>query len=92
MPARTGYVNKGWSTKKNADKATSKTTYTVKKNLKLYAVQKKAVKIAFYTNSGVVSSTVTLGKGDTYTLPGVKDAAWVYIYGMVTQAGTEHKS
>ena len=75
VPARTGYVNKGWSTKKNADKATSKTTYTVKKNLKLYAVQKKAVKIAFYTNSGVVSSTVTLAKGDTYTLPGVKDAA-----------------
>ena len=87
VPARTGYVNKGWSTKKNADKATSRTTYTVKKNLKLYAVQKKAVKIAFYTNSGVVSSTVTLGKGDTYTLPGVKDAAGYTFMGWSTRQG-----
>ena len=87
VPARTGYVNKGWSTKKNADKATSRTTYTVKKNLKLYAVQKKAVKIAFYTNSGVVSSTVTLAKGDTYTLPGVKDAAGYTFMGWSTRQG-----
>ena len=59
----------------------------MKKNLKLYSVQKKAVKIAFHTNSGAVSSTVTLGKGDTYTLPGVRDAAGYTFMGWSTRQG-----
>lgn len=41
VPARTGYTNKGWSSKMNSATASSLKTYTVKKNVKFYSVQKK---------------------------------------------------
>ena len=47
VPARTGYVNQGWSSKKNSEKATAKAKCTVNKNITLYAVQKKAVQLTF---------------------------------------------
>lgn len=74
VPARDGYINKGWSYKKNATTATSKTTYTVKKNLKFYAVQVKTAKIVLHYVNGNVFSTTTLAEGASYTLPCVKNA------------------
>ena len=52
VPARTGYVNQGWSSKKNSEKATAKAKCTVNKNITLYAVQKKA-KGSTYSLPGV---------------------------------------
>ena len=74
VPARTGYVNLGWSTSKNATKATTKTTYTVNKNVNFYAVQKKAVLLTLRRYDGSVWQKTTLAKGSTYSLPGVRDA------------------
>lgn len=75
VPTRIGYVNLGWSSKKNATKATAKPTYTVNKNLNLYAVQKKAVTLRLYKANGSLWKTVTLAKGTSYELPTVANAS-----------------
>lgn len=74
VPARTGYVNLGWSSNKNSTKATAKATYKVNKNINLYAVQKKAVLLTLRRYDGSVWQKTTLAKGASYSLPGVKDA------------------
>ena len=74
VPARTGYVNLGWSSSKNSTKATAKATYTVTKNINLYAVQKKAVQLTLHKFGGTIWQKTTLAKGATYKLPGAKDA------------------
>lgn len=75
VPARIGYINLGWSSKKNATKATAKSTYTVNKNMNLYAVQKKAVTVRLYKANGSLWKTVTLAKGTSYELPTVANAS-----------------
>lgn len=75
VPARIGYVNLGWSSKKNATKATARSTYTVNKNINLYAVQKKAVTVRLYKANGSLWKTVTLAKGTSYELPTVANAS-----------------
>lgn len=74
VPARTGYVNLGWSSNKNSTKATAKATYKVNRNVTLYAVQKKAVLLTLRRYDGSIWQKTTLAKGSTYSLPGVKDA------------------
>lgn len=75
VPARNGYINKGWSTRKNPVVATSRKTYTVRKNVKFYAVQVKAVKVTLYKESGDFYRSTTMAKGSVYTLPCVRNAA-----------------
>lgn len=74
VPARNGYINKGWSTRKNPVVATSRKTYTVRKNVKFYAVQVKAVKVTLYKESGDFYRSTTMARGSVYTLPCVRNA------------------
>lgn len=75
VPARNGYINKGWSTRKNPVVATSRKTYTVRRNVKFYSVQMKAVKVTLYKESGDFYRSTTMAKGSVYTLPCVRNAA-----------------
>ena len=86
VPARTGYVNLGWSTKKNSEKVNVKTTYTVKKNITLYAVQKKAVLLTLRRCDGSIWQKTTLAKGTSYSLPGVRDAEGYTFMGWSTKS------
>lgn len=73
VPSRTGYVNMGWSGKKNATTASKATTYKVTRNVKFYAVQKKAVSIVLHNNDGSVYKTVAVGKGNYFKLPSIEN-------------------
>lgn len=85
VPARSGYVNLGWSTRKNPTIATTRTSYTITKNVNFYAVQKKAAKVVLHYNSGGVYSTTTVAEGDTVTLPCVKNAIGYTFMGWSTK-------
>lgn len=76
VPAKSGYVNLGWNTKANAASAAYKAGATLKvtRNLKLYAVQKKAATVILHKNDGTVWKTYTLAEGSSLTLPGTKNA------------------
>lgn len=87
VPARSGYINLGWSSKKNSTKATAKASYTVTRNITLYAVQKKAVTLTLCKNNGAVYSTTRMVQGSTYKLSGVKDANGYTFMGWSEQAG-----
>ena len=87
VPARSGYINLGWSSKKNSTKATAKASYTVTRNITLYAVQKKAVTLTLCKNNGAVYSTTRMAQGSTYKLSGVKDANGYTFMGWSEQAG-----
>ena len=86
VPARTGYVNLGWSSNMNSTKATAKATYKVTKNITLYAVQKKAVLLTLHKFDGTIWQKTTLAKGASYSLPGVKDAEGYTFMGWSTKA------
>lgn len=75
VPARLGYINLGWSSKKNSAKATAKPSCTINKNINLYAVQKKAVTVKLYKANGTLWRTVTLAQGTSYELPSVGNAS-----------------
>ena len=85
VPARTGYVNLGWSSNMNSTKATAKATYTVNKNINLYAVQKKAVLLTLHRYDGSTWQKTTLAKGASYSLPGVRDAEGYTFMGWSTK-------
>ena len=85
VPSRTGYVNLGWSGKKNATTAISKSTYTVNKNINFYAVQKKAVTLTLHKANGAVWKTVSVATGGTYTLPNVGNATGYTFMGWSSQ-------
>ena len=87
VPARSGYVNLGWSSKKNSTKATAKASYTVTRNITLYAVQKKAVTLTLCKNNGAVYSTTKMVQGSTYKLSGVKDVSGYTFMGWSEKAG-----
>lgn len=87
VPARSGYINLGWSSKKNSTKATAKASYTVTRNIILYAVQKKAVTLTLCKNNGAVYSTTKMVQGSTYKLSGVKDASGYTFMGWSEKAG-----
>ena len=85
VPARSGYVNIGWSSRKNSATATKKTQYTVSRNITFYAVQKKEVQVILHKNNGAVYSTVAVEKGGTYELPGVRNASGYTFMGWSTK-------
>ena len=85
VPARTGYVNLGWSSKKNSEKATAKAKCTVNRDINLYAVQKKAVLLTLRRYDGSVWQKTTLAKGTSYSLPGVKNAEGYTFMGWSTK-------
>ena len=86
VPSRSGYVNLGWSTRKNPTKATTRKTYVVKKNLIFYAVQKKSVKVTLLKNDGTAYISKTLTQGGRYKLPSVKNASGYTFMGWSTKA------
>ena len=86
VPARSGYINLGWSSKKNSTKATAKASYTVTRNITLYAVQKKAVTLTLCKNNGAVYSTTRMAQG-SHINSGVKDANGYTFMGWSEQAG-----
>ena len=80
VPSVKGYQNLGWSTKKNATKATYKAgqSITLKKNLSLYAVRKKVgtYKVTFYNSNGASGTAFkklnkTVTKNGYMTMPAV---------------------
>ena len=96
VPSVNGYVNLGWSTEKNATKATYKAgkTLRLKKNMSLYAVRKKvgSYKVYFYTNAGKSSRAYkklnkSVTRGAYLTLPalpaksGYQAAGWTTVKG-----------
>ena len=90
VPARTGYVNQGWSSKKNSEKATCKGEHVQStKNITLYAVQKKAVQLTFHRCDGSTWQKTTLAKGSSYSLPGVRDAEGYTFMGWSTKSDAE---
>ncbi len=89
VPARSGYVNLGWSTSKNASSAKYKagTKVRVSRNQKLYAVQKKQAKVVLRQNGGAVWKTYTVTQGSSLTLPGVKNKSGYTMLGWSKTAG-----
>lgn len=89
VPSRSGYVNLGWSTKKNASSAAYKEGASLKisKNTKLYAVQKKAVSVVLHQNSGAVWKTYTVAEGASLTLPGAKNKTGYTMMGWSKSSG-----
>jgi hypothetical protein len=76
LPAKTGYTGVGWATTKNASTAkyTVGKTYTVKGNVSFYAVYKATIQVSYCSNDGSkVYKTVSVGKGQTLTLSGLKN-------------------
>lgn len=91
VPVKNGYEALGWSTSKNASKA----TYTegqkvrIKKTQKLYAVYKtsKAFTVTLCKNNGTVYKTESVSSGNTYTLPSVRNASGYTFMGWDVQPG-----
>lgn len=73
VPDKSGYLNMGWSTKKNPTSVTNRegTKYYVTKSTNFYAVQSQSVSVILYKNSGVHYKTIQVGKGAYVKLPGV---------------------
>lgn len=89
IPKRKGYVNLGWTTKKNGKTVTKRVGVTgrVRKNLKFYAVQKQAVTVTLYKSNGRAWKKISMGKGDSLKLPGVKTQAPYTMMGWSTKKG-----
>ena len=92
VPARNGYINKGWSTRKNPVVATSRKTYTVRRNVKFYSVQVKAVKINSVKRVGRFLQVYDYGEGIRLYPALCKERCRIYVYGMVGQTETVSKS
>lgn len=75
VPSRTGYVNFGWSTKKNASVVLKKAgaTCRINRNVTFYAVQRQRFLIAFRNNDGTLWKRVYVYKGQTIQLPVMKN-------------------
>lgn len=78
VPARSGYVNLGWSTTVNGKASTAKkagTKIKITGNIKYYAVQMQSVTVKLYKTNGTIWKTVTLGKGGYLKLPSASNAS-----------------
>lgn len=73
VPDREGYVNLGWSTKKNPSSVTNRegTKYIVNKNVSFYAVQNEQVTVTLHYNTGAIYRTIEVGEGNGLSLPGM---------------------
>lgn len=86
VPARTGYVNLGWSTTKNASSARWSQGQKVKvtKDCKLYAVQKVGVSVILHNYSGEPFKTTTIAYGNYFRLPTEKNSSGYTFMGWST--------
>ena len=78
VPARSGYVNLGWSTTINGKVSTAKkagTKIKISRNIKYYAVQMQSVSVNLCKANGTIWKTVTLGKGGYLKLPSAANAS-----------------
>ncbi|MCF0133304.1 MAG: InlB B-repeat-containing protein [Blautia sp.] len=77
IPARSGYVNLGWSLKAGATSADFKQGQVVKvsRNVKLYAVQAKGIKVTFCDANGKTVKTAVVRKGGYLTMPQIADGS-----------------
>jgi hypothetical protein len=74
LPTKKNYTAMGWAESKNASSAAYKAgqTYTVKKNIKLYAVYKPTVTVTYLSNDGKeVYKTVSTSAGSKVTMYGI---------------------
>ena len=85
VPSKSGYVSIGWSSRKNSETATRKTQYTVSRNITFYSVQKKEVQVILHKNNGDIYSRISVQKGGTCKLPGVKNASGYTFMGWSTK-------
>ena len=78
VPARSGYVNLGWSTTINGKVSAAKkagTKIKISGNIKYYAVQMQSVSVNLCKANGTIWKTVTLGKGGYLKLPSAANAS-----------------
>lgn len=91
VPTKSGYEALGWSTSKNATKATypQGQKVRIKKSQKLYAVYKtsKAYTVTLCKNNGTIYKTESVSSGATYTLPSVRNASGYTFMGWDVQLG-----
>ncbi len=73
-PARKGMVGQGWSTTKNSSVAfyAAGEKLQVNGNMSFYGVYKKAVTVSLYKNDGTLYKTISVGKGEYFTLPAAR--------------------
>ncbi|MDO4276806.1 MAG: InlB B-repeat-containing protein [Eubacteriales bacterium] len=71
VPAKSGYLNLGWTTKKNGTSVTNRegTKYNMIKNVSFYAVQKQAAQVILHKQDGSPYRTHSVGQGDYFELP-----------------------
>jgi hypothetical protein len=80
----------GWSLTKNATTAsyTAGRSYRVTRNLVFYAVYKQGVRISYYSNDGThLYKTVTVAKGGSLTLSGLKNPSGYTMLGWSNSKG-----
>ena len=91
LPEKTGYEAVGWSTSKNASKAsyTEGQKVRIKKALKLYAVYEstESFTVTLCKNDGTVYKTENVVSGTAYTLPSVRNASGYTFMGWDFQMG-----
>lgn len=89
VPAKNGYESLGWSTSKNATKASyaAGKKIRIRKTQKLYAVYKKNVTVTLCKNNGAVYKTVSVTSGTSYKLPSVSNASGYTFMGWDYQPG-----
>jgi hypothetical protein len=80
----------GWSLKKNASTASYAVgkSYRVTKDLVFYAVYKPGIRLFYYSSNGsTLYQTVTVARGQSVTLSGVKNPSGCTMLGWSTQKG-----
>ena len=75
LPASSGNYSKGWHLTLNGNKKlyTAGTVLKVNGNYTFYACSAEAASVVLHYNNGDVFQTVTLEKGDTFTLPAMEN-------------------
>lgn len=91
VPSRTGYVNFGWSTKKNASVVMKKAgaACRINRNVTFYAVQKEKLTIAFHGADGRIWKRIYAYQGQTIQLPVMKNPEGKTFLGWSTRRNTQ---
>lgn len=89
VPDFAGYVEYGWTTKKNGTTVQYKAGDTVKitKSTTFYAVYKKAYKVYLYSKGGSLITRVDVVKNSYYTLPSAMSKNGYTMMGWSTKKG-----
>lgn len=91
LPEKNGYKAVGWSTSKNASKATyaENQKVRIKKAMKFYAVYESvdSFTVTLCKNDGTIYQNVNVESGTSYTLPSVRNASGYTFMGWDVQPG-----